>query len=334
MDGMRTGRLAAAIALAASLAPRAGRADPAAAILAPVPWREPSPLMRLFLQLPFDAPATVARGAVRGELDVLYSNSLLAARNDALAVDVHVESMQVTPMLRAGVADGVELELAAPVLLDTGGFLDRPIETVEGWLAASSPQRAGRPRNAAVFSLVRRDGTGIERRGAEAGIGDAWAGAKIELARERGARPAISARAAVKVPTGSAPFGSGTVDLGAGLLAGWTFDRLALRLALDASAPTGELRVARIRTRPYGAAQAGLAWQASPRVAVHAQLAGHASPLGGTGLGVVDAPTFYVLAGAGVALPARLELRAAVVENVFSPYRGADVTFVLGLARR
>jgi hypothetical protein len=325
----------ALIAVAAWLAPLEARGEVVAPRLpGPVPWQEPSPLARLFLQLPFEAPATVGPGALRGDVRLVYSNNLLVARNEKMALDVHVETAQLTGLLRRGLRDGLELQLAVPVLLDTGGFLDRPIEIVEGMLGAVSPQRVGRPRGVATFRVVRADGSGIDREGPAAGIGDAWAGAKVELAPEGGLRPALSLRGAVKVPTGSPPFGSGTVDVGGGLLSGWSGERLAVRVEVDIATPTSSLRVVRITTRPYGAAQADLAWEAAGRLALHLQASGHLSPLGGTGLGQVDSPTFYTLVGVGVSLPGALELTGGVVENVFSPYRGSDLSFVLGLAAR
>lgn len=325
--------LTTGVLLAAWLAP-AGARGAAGPDAPPLPWQEPAPLGRLFLQLPFEAPATVAAGKLRGEARLIYSNSLLVARNDALALDVHVETAQLTALLGYGLREGVELQLAVPALLDTGGFLDRSIEVVEGAFGAANPQRAGRPRGVAVFRLLRPDGTGIDREGPGGGLGDLWAGAKVALAEERGAWPALSLRGAVKVPTGRLPFGSGTVDLGGGLLSGWSGERVAVRVEIDVATPTADLRAARIHTRPYGAAQLGLAWKATERVALYTQASGHLSPLRGTGLGQIDSPTFYVLAGLGVSLPAGLELTAGVVENVWSPYRGADVSFLVGLRPR
>lgn len=332
---MRCAILAVGVSVAAWLAGWGGRAR-ASPIECPepVPWQEPSPLMRLFLQFPFEGPATVPPGALRGDAHLVYSNSLLVARNDAFALDVHVETAELTTTFRRGVRGGVEIQLALPAMLDSGGFLDRPIEVVEGWFDAANPQRAGRPRGTAVFRLLRGDGTGIDRLGTGAGIGDAWGGVKVELAAQRGMRPALSIRGGVKVPTGRSPFGSGTVDVGGSVLSGWTGERLAVRLEIDGAAPTGELRAPRIRTRPYATAQAGLAWEATGRLVLHGQVSGHLSPLEGTGIPQVDAPTFYVLAGLGVAIPAGLEVTGALVENVFSPYRGADVAFVLGLRSR
>ena len=63
--------------------------------------------------------------------------------------------------------------------------------------------------------------------------------------------------------------------------------------------------------------------------AVHLLWSGHLSPIHGTGLTPIETPTSYALAGATTEVGRRAAIEAAVVENVFSPYRGADITCVL-----
>lgn len=291
-------------------------------------------MARLFLQLPFEGPEVVATGALEIDVRLLYANSVLLARSDALALDVHVETAQPTVTFRYGVAPGIEAQLALPFDVDHGGFLDRPIEIVEGWFGFSNPQRRGRPRNEAHYRLTRPDGSGIRLDGGEAGLGDAWAGAKVGLIGGAGRGGAVSFRGALKLPTGRLPFGSEEVDLGGSLLAGWTWTSAALRLQVDGLLPTARLAVVHIRTRAYGAVDVGLTERLGERVALQAQLSGHSSALGGTGVDPVDSPTFYALLGTTVALARAWLLDAAVVENVFSPYRGADITFLVGVRAR
>jgi len=64
---------------------------------------------------------------------------------------------------------------------------------------------------------------------------------------------------------------------------------------------------------------------------LHAQASADTSPLRGTGLDDVDGGVRYVLLGASVALSRTADLDVAAVENVFSPYRGADLAIVVGV---
>lgn len=330
---------ATALALGLALAPAAalGVEDPAGAeseAAPPLPWREPAPPARMFLQLPFEGPAVLEAGTLRAEIQVLYANSILVASAPALALDVDLESTEALALLRYGIAHGVEAQLALPATVDTGGFLDGPIEAVERAFGATAmPGRLGRPHGLARFRLVRPDGTGVWRDGSAAGLGDVWAGVKARLVDEAG-WPALSLRGAVKAPTGRPPYGSGELDVGASLLVGWTLGGLGLRLQLDAIAPTAGFRAARIPTHPYGAGQLGVALAVSTAVSLHVQWSTHLTPFTRTGLPPLDAATHYAIAGASVALSRSLLLEAGAAENVFSPDSGADFTLLLALRAR
>lgn len=331
---------AAALALALALPPAGagGAGEPSDAVGqpgAPLPWREPAPPARMFLQLPFEAPTVVEARTFRAELQLQYANSVLVGSTPSLALDVDLESADLLALLHYGLGGGVEVQLGVPAMLDAGGFLDGPIVAVERVFGGTAmPGRRGRPRGLARFRLLRPDGTGVWRDGPAAGLGDVWAGLKVHLLDGAGARPEVAVRAAVKAPTGRVPDGSGEVDAGAGLQAGWSWRRLGLRLQLDAVAPTAGLRAARVSTRVYGAGQADVAVALSDALALHAQWATHLSPFAATGLDPLDATTHYALVGASVALSRSLELEAAAAENVFSPAWGADFTVLLGLRAR
>jgi hypothetical protein len=310
----------------------ADAADTDAVLAAPLPWREPAPLARLFLQLPFEAPEVVPAGSLTVRLDLLYSNSLLLAQNAGLALDVDVETAQPTLLFRYGLAHRVEAELGIPFIIDYGGFLDRPIEIVEGWFNAANPQRRQVPRNRRRFHLTRPDGSGITDGGPAAGLSDIWTGLKVSLPIPLEAVQ-VALRGAVKLPTGRLPLGSEEIDLGASLLASWSSRHTAVRLELDFVAPTEKnLPAIHIHARRYGALQLGVIQSLSDRVALLVQASRHLSPLGSTGLDQLDASTAYVLVGVKIALSRSVHLDAAVVENIFSPMRGADITFPIGVA--
>jgi hypothetical protein len=313
----------------ASLAAHAADTDPVLA--PPLPWREPAPLARLFLQLPFESPDVVPPGALALRLDLLYSNSLLEAQNDALALDVHVETAQPTLSLRYGLAPRVEASLGIPFFVDYGGFLDQTIQTVEGWFHAANPQRRLFPANKRRFRLTRPDGSGIADYRSAAGLGDIWGTLKVGLPIPLDAVK-VALRGAVKAPTGRLPFGSEEFDLGASLLASWSSRRTAVRLQVDFMTPTASLPAVHIHTRHYGAVQLGVLQRLGDRFGLFVQASGHLSPLRSTGLQQLDNTTAYLLVGVDVALSRSVHLDAGVVENIFSPYRGADITFPIGIS--
>lgn len=317
------------VVLAAALAAvRPAAALEAGGLPPPLPWQEPAPLARLFLQLPFESPEVAPPGSLELDARLLYSNSLLSGHDDQLTLEVDVETAQPTLGLRFGVAPGVEVQLAVPFVADYGGFLDQPIEVVEGWFGAENPQRRGRPRNAAHFQLTRADGSGILREDGGGGLGDVWAGVKVAVAGSPAKGGQLALRGAVKLPTGRLPYGSEEVDAGASLIAAWRWGVTAARLQVDAMVPTASLPAVHLRTRPYGALQVGVTHRLAEAVALQLQGSGHLSPLADTGLDQLYGKTAYVLAGATFALSRAADLDAAVVENVFSPYRGADITFL------
>jgi len=303
--------------------------------LAPVGFQEPGAVSRLFLQVPLEAPGVAPAGELRADLRVIYANQLLLGETGALLLDVDLESAQAVGTARYGLGGGTEVRLCVPVGLDWGGVLDRPIEWVERNLGAANPWRLrpGRTRDTARFHLGPPGDGRLDRRGGS-GLGDLWAGAKVSLLGQDGARPALALRAALKVPTGRPTFGSGTTDLGGGALAAWAFAPLAVHLALDVAAPLGGARPGGLAPRPYAAGQLGLALGAGQRLAFHLQLSGHQSPLRGTGISQIDEPTFYLLAGMTAAVARVLEVELGVAENVWSPHWGADLTVLLGLRAR
>jgi hypothetical protein len=311
--------------------------DPVPPVPAPIGWREPAPFARMFLQLPFEAPEVLPTGRLEASLDLLYSNSVMAgrSRNDrGLALDVHVETAQPTVSLRYGLAPRLEVLIAVPFVADEGGFLDWPINQAEALFGAPNQDRVGRPRGRSWFELHDPAGRGVDVRGTDGGIGDVWASAKVLVADGLGGGGSVAVRAAVKLPTGRIPYGSGEVDVGGGVLAAWGWPAVALRVALDVAVPTASLGGGLAATQPYGAATLGVTWRVGGRVALHAQWSGHGSPLTGTGLYSLDHPTSYVLLGTSVRVARGLTLQVGAVENVFSPKRGADVTFPLTLIGR
>ncbi len=295
--------------------------------LRPIPWQEPAPLGRLFLQQTFEAPQPETSLSVQ----VLSANLLLKggrAGGFEYNVDEEIASVSVTGQLVLG--DRVGLSLTVPVVVQYGGWLDPVVDGVEKMLHARSARRGTTSFQTAV-RFATADGRVLEQAGPAASFGDLTLGARWWLVTQDGLRPALAFRAALKAPTGGKLAGSGTWDVGGGVLAGWEAGFFAAHVAFDVAVPGGRLDVLDLPTRPYGSVQVGFGFRTGEAVALHLQLSGHTSPLR-----IDDAPglsesSFYILAGAECQVTPGTTVALSMVENFLSPGRGADFSVLLGL---
>jgi hypothetical protein len=295
--------------------------------LRPIPWQEPAPLGRLFLQQPFESPTPESELSVQA----LSANLFMKGgrpRGFDYSVDEEIASLSFTGQVVLG--ERVGLSLTVPVVIQYGGWLDPIVDGVEKLFQS----RAAR-RSSAEFQTVARfstaNGRVLEQVGPAASLGDVTLGARWLLVTQDGFRPALALRAAVKAPTGGHLAGSGTWDLGVGLLGGWEAGFFAAHVAFDVAVPRGMLDGLGLQTRPYGSIQVGFAFRTSDFIALHLQLSGHTSPLR-----IDDAPglsgsTLYVLAGAEWQFAPGTALALSAVENYLSPGRGADFSVLVGL---
>ena len=295
--------------------------------LRPIPWQEPAPLGRLFLQQPFEAPEPEPGLS----LQVLSANILLKGGRTGgfqYSVDEETASFFFTGQLVLG--ERLGLSVTVPLVVQYGGWLDPVIDGVEKLLNARSVRR-GTTDFQTVVRFKTADGRILERLGPAASLGDVTLGARWWLVTQDGFRPALAIRAALKAPTGGPLVGSGTWDVGGGLLAGWEAGFFAAHLAFDVAVPGGRFDALNLPTRPYGSVQVGFGFRTSDAIALHLQLSGHTSPVridDAPGMTVSD---FYVLAGAEWQVAPGAAVALSMVENVFSPGRGADFSVLLGL---
>src|SRR6516225_3989092 len=89
--------------------------------LTPIPWQEPAPLARLFLQQPFEAPQPDAGIS----LQILSANILLRggrAGGFQYSVDEETASFAFTGQLVLG--ERLGLSLTVPLVVQYGGWMD------------------------------------------------------------------------------------------------------------------------------------------------------------------------------------------------------------------
>jgi hypothetical protein len=320
----------AAVTLIASLGGGFALADDQSpAVAAPLPWIDPAPPGRLFLQQPFERPEVLKASELELSARLLYANIILVRTvPEKVSYTFDEETGTLVLGARYGLGDLFEVGAAIPVVLQYGGFLDGPIEFVEKVLGQQNPTRFERPRNLTVFQITLPNGRTVERLVPGVGLGDLALTVKGQLMRQQCGWPALGLSLSVKFPTGGATYGSGEVDLGGAFFVGWTVGRFALRFAFIVAVPTVSSAVIGIPTRVYGAIEGGLAVELGAGIALHFQGAAHRPPLALPSLGE---NTYYVLFGLTAALSPSLRLETGVAENVFSPGRGADISFLFGV---
>jgi len=295
--------------------------------LRPIPWQEPAPLGRLFLQQPFEAPQPESGLSVQA----LSANLFMKGGRPGgfeYTVDEEIASLSFTGHVVLG--ERVGLSLTVPVVIQYGGWLDPVVDGVEKLVHARSARR-GSTDFQTVARFATANGRVLEQVGPAASLGDVTLGARWLLVTQDGFRPALALRAALKAPTGGHLAGSGTWDVGAGVLGGWEAGFFAAHVAFDVAVPGGMLDGLELQTRPYGSVQVGFAFRTSESIALHLQLSGHTSPLR-----IDDAPglsgsTLYILAGAEWQVAPGTAIALSAVENYLSPGRGADFSVPLGL---
>ena len=295
--------------------------------LRPIPWQEPSPPSRLFLQQPFQAPEPEPSG-----LDVgLVSANIFIHSTPVGGTQVVFDEETLTLLLTGNLAigDRLGLHMTVPVVLQYGGWLDPILNAVEGVFHPDSARRQA-PLYQTEAHIVTVSGERLDQSGPALALGDISLGAQeLLLTADRG-RPALAVRGAIKLPTGGHLVGSRTFDIGAGLLLAWELGWLGIHLALDGAVPTGSFDLPSLTTRPYGSAQLGLAFRVASTVSLHLQISGHTSPLDVADASPLTGATSYLVTGVTWEPSRAFALQFALVENLFSSHRGADYTVTLG----
>ncbi len=283
--------------------------------------------------MPFESPSTVPGGHIQVGLRTIYSSSIASAQAPDLQLDYHLETAQPTLVLRLGLTDGLELHLEVPAVSEGHTVFDPAILTVESWFNTMNVGRIGLP-SGPRFKLARPGLPETSFDGSTAAIGDVWLGVKGELRKPDGWRPSLAWRAALKIPTGRFPFGSGVLEGAVGLLAGADLGHTHLWLAADLMVPDGPVSSARLETRPHASLQLALGRELGSRVALFVQGSAHGSALRNTHVDAIDGWTFYLLAGARVAPTRSFTVGFSLAENLIRTDRGTDIAGVFELTWR
>jgi hypothetical protein len=291
------------------------------------------PLQLLFLQ-PFpDVASPVAPGHALVHLNTALTNSLMQ-QNQEYVAELDLEMLRTVIDLRYGLHSNVELGLEIPFLFTYSGILDGFIEGAEKFFGRERGQRSEENKEQFAYRVLRDDRLLIRGEDNAAGIGDVIWKLKVRLWRERAWRPALSLRAAVKLPTGttSRAFGSGEADGSVGVLLQQSLGRVALYVNGDITFPGEAFEP--LRLEPFFAGFAAVEYRVAQPVSLVAQFRGDTRPFHDT-ISILDRSIFEVLLGLNWALTHRIRLQVGVSEDVFdTACCAADLSFFLNLTWR
>ncbi|HET9157564.1 MAG TPA: hypothetical protein VFN91_12915, partial [Myxococcaceae bacterium] len=136
--------------------------------LRPIPWQEPAPLGRLFLQQPFEAPQPESGLSVQAVSANLFMKGGRPGGFD-YTVDEEIASLSFTGEVAFG--ERVGLSLTVPVVIQYGGWLDPVVDGVEKLFHARSARR-GSTDFQTVARFATANGRVLEQVGPAASLGD------------------------------------------------------------------------------------------------------------------------------------------------------------------
>jgi hypothetical protein len=294
----------------------------------PFPTRNFNPLHQLALNMPGDRAAVVRKGALDVRLELAETAAIYREVSAQASATVKFETLRSGLFLRYGATDKFEMAVEIPTLYRYQGFMDGAIKFVERAVVKLSPARKALSDTGYAYNISRDGRTVISGTEGALGLGDTTLMSKYQLLSETSSLPALSIRAAVKLPTGDQDqfFGSGSPDFGIGLAAEKSLGgRWILHGNLNGVFPTG--RIGGMPLQPTIAGLVAVEYLWSENFSLTAQFDYYSSPFHGTGLQVLDKGVTEAVAGFAYRMAPHLYWQVYGIENVdFITGSAADFT--------
>lgn len=296
----------------------------------PLPVRNFQPIQLIFLNLPFERAVARAPGSFAVYIESAESNEIATEQGQVDAL-LKFETNRTVVGAALGVWPRLEVGVDIPMISRFGGFMDPLIDGVESLFGQVNPERKLFPDN--VFG-----GFSVDRRGVELFhgpkqqfvLGDIWVSAKYEIWRPD-RLPLLSARGAVKVPTGRAGgvFGSGKPDIGLGFAMEYApLPWLMLYQNLNLVVPVGPITPANLTLNPFVTEGFALEFRLADWASLLLQQEAYTSPMHGTGTPILDGTAVELAGGFSFATSAWL-LQVGGINNVSGVATAADFTLYL-----
>lgn len=294
----------------------------------PFPVRNFQPLQQLVLSMPGDRAAVLKQGTFDVRLELAETASVYREVSDQANATMKFETLRSGLFLRYGATEKFEVAVEIPVLHRYRGFMEGLITATERATTGLAPARNALGKTGYLFNLSRGGQTLISGRQGDVGLGDSSLMGKYQLLTESSTTPALSIRAALKLPTGDEGqvFGSGSPDVGFGLAAEKTLGgRWIVYGNLNGVVPTG--RIAGMPLQPTISGLVAVEYLWSENLSFTAQFDYYSTPFHGVGLRVVDKGVTESVVGFSYRLTKSLLWQVYGVENLdFITGSAADFT--------
>lgn len=317
------------LVLFGSLLSAAGREAAWAEGLGLFPVRNFQPIQLLFLGMPGDRAAVLPSGALDVRVELAETSSVFRDGTTPYNVSMHLETLRSGLFFRYGLTDRLEVGVEIPALYRYPGFLEGVITATERATTGLAPARNALGKAGFLYDFRRNDHTLFEGGNGDLGLGDITLSGKYRLVSEGETVPTLSARVALKVPSGDDGrfFGSGHADVGVGLAAEKTlFDRWVTYVNLNGIFPTGTVSGLALQPAMTGLAAVEYLW--SKNFSLVAQFEYYSSPFNDTGSRILDQGVTEVAAGFNYRLRNRVLWQVYGVENL-DFITGSAVDFTL-----
>lgn len=194
----------------------------------PISLRTQNPVYLQSLGLSPMRAEVVPEGTLEARIDSAYSNLFERGRSAWAFLDLDMEVWRLTPLIRYGITDDLEVGLEIPLLNFNGGFLDGFIQRFHNFFHLPNGGRESVPDGRYSYRFDANGATRFNYPTAAMGLGDIILHFKHQLTGEDRDWPAIAIFADIKLPTGKSDrgFGSGTPDFGFGTVIEASYRRL------------------------------------------------------------------------------------------------------------
>jgi hypothetical protein len=244
------------------------------------------------------------------------------------------ESFRTTIEAHRGLGRNLEVAISVPFTTINGGYSDALIEHFHADLHLGDDQRVAMQKNHETVYLRTDQHTYLRESPSGSHLGDIALSAKYEMPALEDPNLALSAQAALELPTGSAQAldGSGSFDGGLQLLAtrdyGWSrVNASAGILFLGRNAPLG------VASQFVITDSIGVSIFVAARTSATVQLTVSQSPFRKLGAPELSRRSYQITAGLQHALRQNLTVYGGVVENLITYQNSADAGLVLGVNR-
>ncbi|HEX9743249.1 MAG TPA: DUF3187 family protein [Nitrospiraceae bacterium] len=292
------------------------------------PVRNFQPIQLLFLGMPGDRAAVIPKGTLDVRIELAETSSVFRDTSAQNSASMHFETLRSGLFFRYGLTDRLEVGLEIPAVHRYRGFMEGVITATERATTGLAPARNALGKSGYVYDFKKNGQPLFSGGEGDTGLGDITLSGKYRLLAEDARRPAVSARVALKVPSGDEErfFGSGHPDLGVGLALEKTFfEQWVAYGNVNGIFPTG--KVSGLTLKPAMSALAALEYLWTRDFSLVAQFDYYSSPFHGTGSPILDRGVTEVAAGFNYRLRSHMLWQVYGVESVdFITGGAADFT--------